>query len=168
MADDFGFFSSSEGAGAEEDPAAAFLAQQESEIAGIENDEGFGPTDGESAAGSAGQAAPPEPGERGGRGRGPGGAWVGLCPLGPQGGDPPACTPRVIRVPRGMRSIPSGRWGLCCTPMGRGRGSPVTPLHPSEGCPRPVLGLTGLDVSPSAWGGNAELGLASCAVIPPP
>ncbi|XP_050761364.1 clathrin light chain B isoform X5 [Gymnogyps californianus] len=64
MADDFGFFSSSEGAGAEEDPAAAFLAQQESEIAGIENDEGFGPTDGESAAAPAGQAAPPEPGER--------------------------------------------------------------------------------------------------------
>ncbi|XP_042645937.1 clathrin light chain B isoform X1 [Tyto alba] len=60
MADDFGFFSSSEGAGAEEDPAAAFLAQQESEIAGIENDEGFGPTDGESAAIPAGQAAPPE------------------------------------------------------------------------------------------------------------
>ncbi|NXK09793.1 clathrin light chain B isoform X1 [Falco biarmicus] len=60
MADDFGFFSSSEGAGAEEDPAAAFLAQQESEIAGIENDEGFGPTDGESAAAPAGQAAPPE------------------------------------------------------------------------------------------------------------
>ncbi|KAG9337111.1 hypothetical protein JZ751_029779, partial [Albula glossodonta] len=29
------------GVGAEEDPAAAFLAQQESEIAGIENDEGF-------------------------------------------------------------------------------------------------------------------------------
>uniref|UniRef100_A0A8C2TMC3 Clathrin light chain n=1 Tax=Coturnix japonica TaxID=93934 RepID=A0A8C2TMC3_COTJA len=28
--------------GAEEDPAAAFLAQQESEIAGIENDEGYG------------------------------------------------------------------------------------------------------------------------------
>uniref|UniRef100_A0A8D0G0S2 Clathrin light chain n=1 Tax=Strix occidentalis caurina TaxID=311401 RepID=A0A8D0G0S2_STROC len=49
------------GAGAEEDPAAAFLAQQESEIAGIENDEGFGPTDGESAAAPAGQAAPPEP-----------------------------------------------------------------------------------------------------------
>ncbi|XP_059681180.1 clathrin light chain B isoform X2 [Gavia stellata] len=62
MADDFGFFSSSEGAGAEEDPAAAFLAQQESEIAGIENDEGFGPTDGESATAPAGQAAPPEPG----------------------------------------------------------------------------------------------------------
>ncbi|NXL66006.1 CLCB protein, partial [Chordeiles acutipennis] len=60
MADDFGFFSSSEGAGAEEDPAAAFLAQQESEIAGIENDEGFGPTDGESATAPAGQAAPPE------------------------------------------------------------------------------------------------------------
>lgn len=32
---------------AEEDPAAAFLAQQESEIAGIENDgEGFGALDG--------------------------------------------------------------------------------------------------------------------------
>lgn len=29
------------GVGVEEDPAAAFLAQQESEIAGIENDEGF-------------------------------------------------------------------------------------------------------------------------------
>ncbi|NXS29604.1 CLCB protein, partial [Pomatostomus ruficeps] len=62
MADDFGFFSSSEGAGAEEDPAAAFLAQQESEIAGIENDEGFGPTDGEAAAASGGQAAPQEQG----------------------------------------------------------------------------------------------------------
>ncbi|XP_005053625.1 PREDICTED: clathrin light chain B isoform X1 [Ficedula albicollis] len=62
MADDFGFFSSSEGAGAEEDPAAAFLAQQESEIAGIENDEGFGPTDGEAAAAPGGQAAPPEHG----------------------------------------------------------------------------------------------------------
>ncbi|KAM4764240.1 CLCB protein, partial [Chaetorhynchus papuensis] len=60
MADDFGFFSSSEGAGAEEDPAAAFLAQQESEIAGIENDEGFGPTDGEAAAAPGGQGAPPE------------------------------------------------------------------------------------------------------------
>lgn len=30
----------------EEDPAAAFLAQQESEIAGIENDEGFSILDG--------------------------------------------------------------------------------------------------------------------------
>ncbi|KAJ1126509.1 hypothetical protein NDU88_004916 [Pleurodeles waltl] len=52
MADDFGFFSSSENgvpgepAEPEEDPAAAFLAQQESEIAGIENDEGFGVIDG--------------------------------------------------------------------------------------------------------------------------
>lgn len=62
MADDFGFFSSSEGAGAEEDPAAAFLAQQESEIAGIENDEGFGPTDGEAAAAPGAQGAPPEQG----------------------------------------------------------------------------------------------------------
>nr|XP_056712400.1 clathrin light chain B isoform X3 [Euleptes europaea] len=49
MADDFGFFSSSESGAAEapeEDPAAAFLAQQESEIAGIENDEGFGAAEG--------------------------------------------------------------------------------------------------------------------------
>ncbi|KAJ4923143.1 hypothetical protein JOQ06_016483 [Pogonophryne albipinna] len=29
------------GVGSDEDPAAAFLAQQESEISGIENDEGF-------------------------------------------------------------------------------------------------------------------------------
>lgn len=58
MADDFGFFSSSlSGApeAAEEDPAAAFLAQQESEIAGIENDEGFG-------APAGGQAALAQPG----------------------------------------------------------------------------------------------------------
>ncbi|XP_028908206.1 clathrin light chain B isoform X2 [Ornithorhynchus anatinus] len=54
MADDFGFFSSSESGAAEapeEDPAAAFLAQQESAIAGIENDEGFGPAEGAPAAG---------------------------------------------------------------------------------------------------------------------
>lgn len=53
MADDFGFFSSSESGApeaAEEDPAAAFLAQQESEIAGIENDEGFGAPAGSHAA----------------------------------------------------------------------------------------------------------------------
>ncbi|XP_040042655.1 clathrin light chain A isoform X2 [Gasterosteus aculeatus] len=34
------------GVGLDEDPAAAFLAQQESEIAGIENDEGFSILDG--------------------------------------------------------------------------------------------------------------------------
>ncbi|KAJ8272011.1 hypothetical protein COCON_G00108700 [Conger conger] len=44
--DDFDMLSASppaagNGVGTEEDPAAAFLAQQESEIAGIENDEGF-------------------------------------------------------------------------------------------------------------------------------
>ncbi|XP_028574248.2 clathrin light chain B isoform X1 [Podarcis muralis] len=58
MADDFGFFSSSESGAAEaaeEDPAAAFLAQQESEIAGIENDEGFSTADG--AAGGSQEAA---------------------------------------------------------------------------------------------------------------
>lgn len=44
MADDFGFSSPDNGVHpVEEDPAAAFLAQQESEIAVIENDgEGFG------------------------------------------------------------------------------------------------------------------------------
>ncbi|XP_036403626.1 clathrin light chain B isoform X5 [Megalops cyprinoides] len=48
MADDFGFFSSSDNGAppGEDDPAAAFLAQQESEIAGIENDEGFGALEG--------------------------------------------------------------------------------------------------------------------------
>uniref|UniRef100_A0A8C1M5C3 Clathrin light chain n=1 Tax=Cyprinus carpio TaxID=7962 RepID=A0A8C1M5C3_CYPCA len=44
--DDFDMISAPQGStgngvGADEDPAAAFLAQQESEIAGIENDEGF-------------------------------------------------------------------------------------------------------------------------------
>ncbi|XP_016420409.1 clathrin light chain B-like isoform X1 [Sinocyclocheilus rhinocerous] len=43
MADDFGFSASDNGVHAEEDPAAAFLAQQENEIAVIENDSaGFG------------------------------------------------------------------------------------------------------------------------------
>ncbi|XP_039629861.1 clathrin light chain B isoform X1 [Polypterus senegalus] len=47
MAENFGFFSSSDkGAPVEEDPAAAFIAQLESEIAGIENDEGFGVLEG--------------------------------------------------------------------------------------------------------------------------
>ncbi|XP_016118764.1 clathrin light chain B-like, partial [Sinocyclocheilus grahami] len=38
MADDFGFSASDNGVHAEEDPAAAFLAQQQNEIAVIEND----------------------------------------------------------------------------------------------------------------------------------
>ncbi|XP_028834175.1 clathrin light chain A isoform X3 [Denticeps clupeoides] len=38
--------SAGNGLGSDEDPAAAFLAQQESEIAGIENDEGFSILDG--------------------------------------------------------------------------------------------------------------------------
>lgn len=43
MADDFGFSAVDNGVHAEEDPAAAFLAQQENEIAVIENDSaGFG------------------------------------------------------------------------------------------------------------------------------
>lgn len=52
------------GAG-EEDPAAAFLAQQESEIAGIENDEAFAILDG-GAPGPQPHGEPPGgPGERG-------------------------------------------------------------------------------------------------------
>uniref|UniRef100_A0A6I8S0N7 Clathrin light chain n=1 Tax=Xenopus tropicalis TaxID=8364 RepID=A0A6I8S0N7_XENTR len=48
MSDDFGFFETGAAGETEEDPAAAFLAQQESEIAGIENDEGFGVVQGDS------------------------------------------------------------------------------------------------------------------------
>lgn len=75
MADDFGFFSSSESGAAEapeEDPAAAFLAQQESEIAGIENDEGFGAAEG-------GLGEPPAAEQPGGRGKGAGTlrCWLG-------------------------------------------------------------------------------------------
>uniref|UniRef100_A0A4W5KKF1 Clathrin light chain n=1 Tax=Hucho hucho TaxID=62062 RepID=A0A4W5KKF1_9TELE len=47
--DDFDMLSAPQAAagnGTDEDPAAAFLAQQESEIAGIENDEGFSILDG--------------------------------------------------------------------------------------------------------------------------
>ncbi|KAM4051458.1 clathrin light chain A isoform 2-T2 [Anomaloglossus baeobatrachus] len=46
MSDFDAFGSVGNGVSAEEDPAAAFLAQQESEIAGIENDEGFSILDG--------------------------------------------------------------------------------------------------------------------------
>lgn len=54
------------GAG-EEDPAAAFLAQQESEIAGIENDEAFAILDG-GAPGPQPHGEPPGgPGENAGR-----------------------------------------------------------------------------------------------------
>lgn len=50
------------GVGSEEDPAAAFLAQQESEIAGIENDEGFSILDGgevPSSLGDSNGSSPP-------------------------------------------------------------------------------------------------------------
>lgn len=46
------------GVAGEEDPAAAFLAQQESEIAGIENDEAFAILDG-GAPGSQPHGEPP-------------------------------------------------------------------------------------------------------------
>uniref|UniRef100_A0A7N6ACT9 Clathrin light chain n=1 Tax=Anabas testudineus TaxID=64144 RepID=A0A7N6ACT9_ANATE len=45
------------GVGSEEDPAAAFLAQQESEIAGIENDEGFSILDGGEVPSSLGDSS---------------------------------------------------------------------------------------------------------------
>jgi hypothetical protein len=68
MADDFGFFSSSESGApeaTEEDPAAAFLAQQESAIAGIENDEGFGtPAGGQVATALPGLASGGESAQR--------------------------------------------------------------------------------------------------------
>ncbi|XP_068448518.1 clathrin light chain A isoform X3 [Clinocottus analis] len=44
------------GVGSDEDPAAAFLAQQESEIAGIENDEGFSILDGGEVPSSLGES----------------------------------------------------------------------------------------------------------------
>lgn len=43
----------------DEDPAAAFLAQQESEIAGIENDEGFSILDGGDVPSSLGDSTGP-------------------------------------------------------------------------------------------------------------
>ncbi|XP_041640948.1 clathrin light chain A isoform X1 [Cheilinus undulatus] len=48
--------SAGNGVGSEEDPAAAFLAQQESEIAGIENDEGFSILDGGEVPSSLGDS----------------------------------------------------------------------------------------------------------------
>lgn len=49
MTDGFGFSGFSNGAEAEEDPAAAFLAQQQSEIAGIESEaDGLGADGGRS------------------------------------------------------------------------------------------------------------------------
>lgn len=47
------------GVGLDEDPAAAFLAQQESEIAGIENDEGFSILDGGEVPSSLGDGGCP-------------------------------------------------------------------------------------------------------------
>ncbi|XP_048827506.1 clathrin light chain A-like isoform X2 [Brienomyrus brachyistius] len=44
--DNYSAPASGNGFGSEEDPAAAFLAQQENEIAGIENDEGYGISNG--------------------------------------------------------------------------------------------------------------------------
>lgn len=129
MADDFGFFSSSEGAGAEEDPAAAFLAQQESEIAGIENDEGFGPTDGEAGAAPGGQAAPPEQGEHG--------------PGAP--GCAPAGNGRAADLVGERRALPSCATKAGKGPPGRiyaGLGSPGDAQHP-RWVMRSVLRLIG-------------------------
>ncbi|XP_040860273.1 clathrin light chain A isoform X9 [Ochotona curzoniae] len=54
------------GLAGEEDPAAAFLAQQESEIAGIENDEAFAILDGGAPGPQAHGEPPGGPGERAG------------------------------------------------------------------------------------------------------
>lgn len=68
------------GVAGEEDPAAAFLAQQESEIAGIENDEAFAILDG-GAPGPQPHGEPPgSPGESAGASGAGGLAWK----LGPQ------------------------------------------------------------------------------------
>lgn len=118
MADDFGFFSSSESGApeaAEEDPAAAFLAQQESEIAGIENDEGFGaPAGGQAAlaqpgAAGAGESAPGlEPGAEGSPGV-PGQRSPGPGPRSSGEGllSTARSRPGAVRAPRG----PRGKWG---------------------------------------------------------
>ncbi|XP_030620916.1 clathrin light chain B isoform X1 [Chanos chanos] len=62
MADDFGFSTFDNGVhGVEEDPAAAFLAQQESEIAVIENDDdGFGTLEEAEQPPQESQSSPPQ------------------------------------------------------------------------------------------------------------
>lgn len=60
--DNYSAPASGNGFGSEEDPAAAFLAQQENEIAGIENDEGYGISNGGQVQSSFGKNAP---GDRG-------------------------------------------------------------------------------------------------------
>lgn len=109
MADDFGFFSSSESGApeaAEEDPAAAFLAQQESEIAGIENDEGFGaPAGGQAALAQPGPASGGESAQRSGNWGGGGG--LGLTP--------------GYRARADWASKPRGRMKRACSPPARRR-----------------------------------------------
>lgn len=84
------------GVAGEEDPAAAFLAQQESEIAGIENDEAFAILDG-GAPGPQPHGEPPGgPGESAGA-LGAGGVveklspeWLREFPFGPCSPEPQA------------------------------------------------------------------------------
>ncbi|XP_028303136.1 clathrin light chain A-like isoform X3 [Gouania willdenowi] len=67
------------GLGSEEDPAAAFLAQQESEIAGIENDEGFSILDGGEVPNSLGDSNEgPINGELHGESNGPSDAYAAI------------------------------------------------------------------------------------------
>ncbi|XP_023651642.1 clathrin light chain A isoform X4 [Paramormyrops kingsleyae] len=56
--DNYSAPASGNGFGSEEDPAAAFLAQQENEIAGIENDEGYSISNGGQVQSSFGKNAP--------------------------------------------------------------------------------------------------------------
>lgn len=115
MAEDFGFFSSSESGApeaADEDPAAAFLAQQESEIAGIENDPGFGaPAASQVASAQPGLASGGESAQRPGTGalRPPPGAGgpVSVTPgLGP-------CS-SLSPTMQGDRGYPGGVGGTVC------------------------------------------------------
>ena len=140
MADDFGFFSSSESGApeaAEEDPAAAFLAQQESEIAGIENDEGFG-----APAGSQGGLAQPGPASGGESARWPGywelegGIWgshPGSSASGPCGRAKKACfgQPALFFSPHGG-SRQAGEYVSVFVPQGPFKCISKEPWFPAQ------------------------------------
>ncbi|KAM8843254.1 clathrin light chain A-like isoform X2 [Synchiropus splendidus] len=66
------------GVGSEEDPAAAFLAQQESEIAGIENDEGFSILDSGEVPSSLGESDGVINGDLHGESNGPSDAYAAI------------------------------------------------------------------------------------------
>lgn len=109
--------------GGEEDPAAAFLAQQENEIAGIENDEGFGILENgevpEALQGPEGLGA----GTACGAGAGGGGSRLPLSGgAGP--GDPARALSRAGPAARGCPGAGRGRPG---GPVPQGEPSPCSP-----------------------------------------